>query len=281
MNTIYSLGYMASTPEALAAYVEQYDALVVDIRYNPKSSNPHWGGMALRRRYGDRYVYCHDYGNPNYKGGPMTLHYPDGAVRQLRPLLERHNLILICACVHSGSCHRKLAAEHLSAATGAPVVHLPGKPASNLASSPVENSIRAISLWQPWATLVVIGAKTLETRSWPTRYRGPLAIHATKTLPVIARTLFRDDPFYSVLVEAGYPSVEALPLGAVLGTVTVADCISTNKRITLTAQERAFGDFSPDRYAWTLEDPVRFPVPIEARGGQGVWMWQMPEGVLV
>ena len=43
--------------------------------------------------------------------------------------------------------------------------------------------MKAITLTQPWATLVAIGAKRIETRSWRTFYRGPLAIHAGKTLP--------------------------------------------------------------------------------------------------
>lgn len=41
--------------------------------------------------------------------------------------------------------------------------------------------MKAITLHQPWATLVSLGVKTIETRSWTTRYRGPLAIHAAKT----------------------------------------------------------------------------------------------------
>ena len=39
--------------------------------------------------------------------------------------------------------------------------------------------MKAISLLQPWATLVSIGAKRVETRSWRTDYRGPIAIHAS------------------------------------------------------------------------------------------------------
>jgi hypothetical protein len=38
--------------------------------------------------------------------------------------------------------------------------------------------MKGLTLTQPWATLVAIGAKRIETRSWPTRYRGLLAIHA-------------------------------------------------------------------------------------------------------
>lgn len=43
--------------------------------------------------------------------------------------------------------------------------------------------MKALTLWQPWATLVALGVKTIETRSWSTSYRGPLAIHAAKKAP--------------------------------------------------------------------------------------------------
>lgn len=42
--------------------------------------------------------------------------------------------------------------------------------------------MKAITLWQPWASLIACGAKTIETRSWGTPYRGPLAIHASKRM---------------------------------------------------------------------------------------------------
>ena len=41
--------------------------------------------------------------------------------------------------------------------------------------------MKAISLWQPWASAIAIGEKTIETRSWWTPHRGALAIHAAKT----------------------------------------------------------------------------------------------------
>ena len=43
--------------------------------------------------------------------------------------------------------------------------------------------MKAITLWQPWASLIACGAKKYETRSWATRYRGPIAIHAAKKYP--------------------------------------------------------------------------------------------------
>jgi hypothetical protein len=40
--------------------------------------------------------------------------------------------------------------------------------------------MKAITLWQPWATLLAVGCKHMETRSWPTKYRGEILIHASK-----------------------------------------------------------------------------------------------------
>lgn len=43
--------------------------------------------------------------------------------------------------------------------------------------------MKAITLWQPWAQLIAIGEKRYETRSWETKYRGMIAIHAAKKKP--------------------------------------------------------------------------------------------------
>ena len=40
--------------------------------------------------------------------------------------------------------------------------------------------MKALTVYQPWASLIACGSKTLETRRWATKYRGPLAIHAAK-----------------------------------------------------------------------------------------------------
>lgn len=43
--------------------------------------------------------------------------------------------------------------------------------------------MKVLTLWQPWADLIAIGAKTIETRGWSTNHRGPIAIHAAKRKP--------------------------------------------------------------------------------------------------
>ncbi len=44
--------------------------------------------------------------------------------------------------------------------------------------------MKAITIWQPWASLIACGAKKYETRSWATNYRGPIAIHAARLNPI-------------------------------------------------------------------------------------------------
>ena len=124
--------------------------------------------------------------------------------------------------------------------------------------------MKALSLRQPWAELVMQGKKTLELRNWAVSYRGPLAIHAGKTLPVWA--------FRSVLEAHGFrKAFLELPLGAVVATCTLVDCV----RITLDnvppAPEFDFGDYTTGRWAWYLSDVKPLAVPVPARGNLGLW----------
>ena len=75
---------------------------------------------------------------------------------------------------------------------------------------------------QPWATLVAIGANVIETRDWPTKYRGPFAIHAAKGFPPDARALCRTQPFRAALAAGGYGSADDLPRGAIVAVVELS-----------------------------------------------------------
>lgn len=132
--------------------------------------------------------------------------------------------------------------------------------------------MKAISLWQPWASLVAIGAKQYETRHWPTDYRGPLIIHAAKRWQIDQRALCHQQPFLSALLAAGYTKLSMVPFGAYLCIVDLVDVLPTGHVVDfISDQERAFGDYGPRRFAWKLENVRRFPAPILARGYQGFW----------
>lgn len=135
--------------------------------------------------------------------------------------------------------------------------------------------MKALTLTQPYATLVAIGAKRIETRSWSTHYRGPLAIHAAKGFPRDCRELCASQPFLRELTRAGV-SMPELPRGAILAVARLAFVMSTDHhtldpRWPLTDKERAFGDYDEGRYAWLLADVARLVEPIPCRGMLGLW----------
>jgi hypothetical protein len=131
--------------------------------------------------------------------------------------------------------------------------------------------MKALSLSQPWATLVVLGRKRLETRSWQTRHRGLLLIHAAQTFSAQNRAFCRRDPVRRLLAEAGIEHEGALPRGQLLGTVEVRDCRRSEEMDpeTLDETERLLGDFGPGRWVWLLENaaPLQTPVPLLGRLG--------------
>ena len=118
--------------------------------------------------------------------------------------------------------------------------------------------MKAITLIQPWATAVG-RYKRIETRSWSTSYRGPLAIHAGKT---------EDTLFTEVARRNGY-EFEVIPHGVIVSVCNLVDC-----RPMLEApstDEDFFGNFGPGRFGWTLDEFVMFGRPITCRGSLGLW----------
>lgn len=144
-----------------------------------------------------------------------------------------------------------------------------------------------LSLTQPWASLVAIGAKRIESRSWSTAYRGPLAIHAAKRFPTDAQLEALRRPFKAALEAGGYHVHIAtsgrryvthdLPTGVIVATCTLANCVTTQQILEnpITDQEYAFGDYRAGRWAWILEDIIKLAEPIPARGALGLWDFEI------
>lgn len=130
---------------------------------------------------------------------------------------------------------------------------------------------RCLSLTQPWATLVAIGEKRYETRSWSTSWRGWIAIHAAKGFPNDCRELCLQEPFCRVLKAAGIVTLGDLPRGQVIAIAYLGECYSTNTfQASTLSRESAFGDYGPDRFAWKLEAAQRIK-PFDAKGALGIW----------
>ena len=136
--------------------------------------------------------------------------------------------------------------------------------------------MKAITLTQPWATLVAIGAKRYETRSWSTEHRGELAIHAAKGITKESLNVMQIPAFRKALAAAELHYLGDLPRGAVIATCTLVDVTPTADLVldVVSPQEREFGDFTPGRYAWTLEDVKALAEPVPARGALSLWEWE-------
>jgi uncharacterized protein (DUF488 family) len=138
MNTIYTIGYSGLKPDRLLAAAENYNLLVVDVRYSPRSRQPEWSRKRLQELLGARYLHVPAFGNINYKGdGPIQLADPEAGKAVVVERLAQQPVLLLCACKDWQTCHRLAVATVLHEATGADVVHwspkdLPAAPAVQL-----------------------------------------------------------------------------------------------------------------------------------------------------
>lgn len=129
--------------------------------------------------------------------------------------------------------------------------------------------MKTISLWQPWASAIAIGAKTIETRHWWTPYRGALAIHAAKKNDAELREFYEASTACEPLRRAGFAKFSDLPFGAIVATCRLAECLRVTDIDCLKEQERSLGNYGPGRYGWVLRDIVALKTPIPFRGAQG------------
>lgn len=136
--------------------------------------------------------------------------------------------------------------------------------------------MKAISLWQPWASLWLSDAKVHETRHWPTTHRGWLLVHAAK------RQI--DDLDGDRLDEIcdgiwGHHWGLELPRGAVIGAIKLVSCLRMNSTAPASEDDRECGDWSDERYAWRRDDKFMvFDAPIPFRGAQGIF--NVPDSLL-
>ncbi len=127
--------------------------------------------------------------------------------------------------------------------------------------------MKALSLWQPWASLIAAGVKRFETRGWPTTYRGPLAIHASKTI-VLDLT-----PDLASLCDQTFGTewAETLPAGRVIAVCDLVDCVSTTmawQAEKISNIQFLCGYYAPGRFAFELANVRALKSPVPLRGRQ-------------
>lgn len=175
---------------------------------------------------------------------------------------------------------------------------------------PQETQYRVLTLWQPWASLLVYGVKKIETRpsstSW-TADKGVYLIHAASKWTKEQFDICLNEPFRSSLINIGllhelkadWPASEhgknsswslMLPLGQIIGAIEVTECHIIQVRgeqnpsywtkdrhgnpdikFVNDYKEIAFGDYREGRYAWLTQNPRILKTPIPYKGGQGYY----------
>ena len=133
--------------------------------------------------------------------------------------------------------------------------------------------MKALTLRQPWATLVAIGAKKIETRSWRTKYRGPLLIHASKGMSQAEVEFSWCKPVHDALRSVGIdPAKFEFPRGAILAVAVLDDCKEIGPHTPFPPMpERALGNYHHHRFMWTLDMVTPLIEPYPLRGAQGLW----------
>ncbi|SDE75783.1 ASCH domain-containing protein [Fontibacillus panacisegetis] len=145
--------------------------------------------------------------------------------------------------------------------------------------------MKAITIHQPYATLIAINEKHNETRGWRTNYRGQLAIHAGKK---VDRQACEWGPIKSTLEKHGC-TADNLPTGGIVAIAYLLECWAIGEDYVsgatvlfngengatkdVSAKECKFSDYSLGRYAWELDNVRMLPEPIPAKGQQGLWNW--------
>lgn len=133
--------------------------------------------------------------------------------------------------------------------------------------------MKALSIWQPYASLTASALKRHITLAWSTSYRGPIAIHAAKTIDVAGA------PEELCQSAFGRNWSRLLPIGMVMAVGDLVQCIPADRvRAELRRADLAAGNFVKGLHAWRIDNIRRLVQPIPAIGRQGLFSWSPPEG---
>jgi len=168
----------------------------------------------------------------------------------------------------------------------------------------IDPAPKVLTIWQPWASLLVHGVKKYETRPAPTKHKGKYLIHSAKTWNRKLYDVAMSDPFLNQLVllnyyfRSGKTIGFTFPVGHIIGEVEMEACYridhlqraggmggpviqatcvldmggkNPNEVFTIKEPELAYGDYTPGRYVWVMKNHRLLKKPIPYIGKQGYY----------
>lgn len=138
--------------------------------------------------------------------------------------------------------------------------------------------IHGLTFYQPEATLLALGEKAIDTRSWGTDYRGWVAIHSARETPSDWLARMALHPYAAALTRH---ALRDLPFGGIVafGLLARTEVIASNRHASQAILERGvdfeplLGDYTPGRRMWLFDRVVPLDPPIPHGGGRGLWHW--------
>lgn len=143
--------------------------------------------------------------------------------------------------------------------------------------------MKALSIKQPWAGLILLGIKPVENRTWATKYRGKFIIHAgqkvDKAMMAVVDFWSKSGSIYSQFIanerhrvgEIDWREIPAFKTGSVCGTAHILDCDESRP-----SGETFYDDCG---YWWHLSSPMSFNKAIPYKGRLG--LFNIPESVIM
>lgn len=121
--------------------------------------------------------------------------------------------------------------------------------------------MKVLTIKEPWATLIIKGYKKYEFRSWKTKYRGKILIHAGLSIDKNNVSKFNN---YNLEYSQGQ----------IIGEAKLVDCILVDESLQKELQEKnllVYGNNNIGKYAWKLENVVKYDKKEKIKGKLGLW----------
>ena len=125
--------------------------------------------------------------------------------------------------------------------------------------------MKVLTIKEPWASLIIEGYKKYEFRSWKTKYRGKILIHAGMTIEQDMLKRFKD---YKFIPNPGY----------IIGEATLVDCILVDEKFNEELKKIDPVVYGRNNhtcaYAWKLENVIKYNHLVPVKGKLGLWNYE-------